>query len=48
MPDYYTYIKSTGRIQNQRRYKQYAAHRKVMNDDLKEETEKKLFHVSSE
>ena len=40
----YNCIKSIERIQNQRWYKQYAAHRKAMNERFKQENEKQLFH----
>ena len=44
----YKSIKSIERIQNQRWYKQYAAHRDAMNERLKENTERRLFHGCSE
>ncbi|CAF4091005.1 unnamed protein product, partial [Rotaria sp. Silwood2] len=44
----YTCIKSIERVQNQRWYKQYAAHRDAMNERLKEDTEKILFHGCNE
>lgn len=44
----YNCIKSIERIQNQRWYKQYAAHREAMNERLKQETEKQLFHGCNE
>ncbi|CAF5031518.1 unnamed protein product [Rotaria sp. Silwood1] len=44
----YICIKSIERIQNQRWYKQYAAHRDAMNERLKQETEKMLFHGCNE
>ncbi|CAF1056140.1 unnamed protein product [Rotaria sp. Silwood1] len=44
----YICIKSIERIQNQRWYKQYAAHRDAMNERLKQETQKILFHGCNE
>jgi hypothetical protein len=48
MSGLYTHIKSIERIQNQRWYKQYAAHREAMDERLKQENEKKLFHGCNE
>ncbi len=44
----YICIKSIERIQNQRWYKQYVAHREAMNERLKQETERQLFHGCNE
>lgn len=43
----YKEIVSIERIQNQRWYKQYDAHRVAMHERLKENTEKQLFHGCS-
>ncbi|CAF1031890.1 unnamed protein product [Adineta ricciae] len=48
MLNLYKSIKSIERIQNQRWYKQYAAHRDAMNERLKENTERRLFHGCNE
>lgn len=44
MSGLYNCIDSIERIQNQRWFKQYAAHRDAMKERLKENTEKVLFH----